>query len=139
MTRLAACFVLVLLLALPAEAQITLDADDLYVSEPVTVTLATPAEALTVTYRPGSSIETTETLPLRGEQSVTWTPVQAGVVALSAGGSGTRNVSVRYQRAPAGGIVVLLIAGCLLFGGAIFAFRKLFQDGPPPARPHLDT
>jgi len=139
MLRLALCIVVSLLIAVPATGQITLSADDLYVSEPVTVTLAAPAEALTVTYRPNSSIETVETIPARGEQTVSWTPAQAGVVALSAGGSGSRNVSVRYQRVPAGGIVVLLIAGCLLFGGAIFAFRKLFQDGPPPSRPHLDT
>lgn len=135
MLRLLVYLTLSLLLAVPAAGQITLSAEDLYVSEPVTVTLAAPAEALTVTYRPNSSIETVETIPARGQQTVTWTPVQAGVVALSAGGSGSRNVSVRYQRVPAGGIVVLLIAGCLLFGGAIFAFRKLFQDGPAPAKP----
>ena len=135
MLRLACCLLLTLLLTVPSPGQITLSDEDVFVDEPVTVTLAAPAEALTVTYRPNSSIARSVTIPTHGTREVTWTPEQAGVVALSAPESGMRNVSVRYRHVPAAGIVVLFIAGCLLFGGAIFAFRKLFQDGPAPVKP----
>jgi hypothetical protein len=57
-----------------------------------------------------------------------WTPDRAGIVALNVPEQGSRNVSVRFQGVSTSGIVVMLVAGGLLFGGAAFAFRLLFKD-----------
>lgn len=113
----------------PAEAaaQFTLSPETPVVGEPLTVTLPEAADALTVTYRPNSTIPHAEVIPTNGRTTVSWTPTNAGVVALSVG-TASMNTSVRYQSAPLSGIFVLLAAGLILFGGAIFAFRLLFQD-----------
>jgi hypothetical protein len=132
---------LVLLLGRPGDAvaQYTLAPEDLYVGTPVTITLAQPADTLTVTYRPNSSITSREILPTNGLQTVEWVPQKAGVAALSTPTGGAQNVSVRFQQAPVSGIIVLLLAGLILFGGIIFAFIKLFRNNPedldPAVRP----
>ncbi len=100
--------------------------------EAVRVTLPDTARALLATYRAGSDI-LAETDTLRADASggtVTWTPRQAGVVNLTVPGAGgpSQNVSVRFRAVPPGGVAVLVLAGCILFGGAAFAFRKLFED-----------
>lgn len=115
-------------LAPTAAAQYTLSAPRLYVGEPVTVTLPQAVQALEVTYRPNSSIATTETLTPAGGLTVEWTPTQAGVVRLSSAAAGGQNVSVRFQETPTSGLLVLILAGTILFGGAAFASVKLFQD-----------
>jgi hypothetical protein len=88
------------------------------------VTLPAPTDTLLATYRPSTSIAHVDTLV--GAQQ--WTPTEAGVVALSTPGGDTQNVSVRFARTPLAGLAVLLVAGLILFGGAGFAFRKLFED-----------
>lgn len=131
------CFVLLIGWSGTAMAQYTLDPADIYVGTPVTITLAEPADTLTVTYRPNSSIATQEVLLTNGQQTVEWVPQQAGVAAISTPAGGSQNVSVRFQDAPASGIFVLLLAGFILFGGVIFAFVKLFKDSPEKLDPEI--
>jgi hypothetical protein len=131
--RLPARLLLVLLLGFglsgPAAAQFQRSAEDLFVGTPVTVTLPAGADTLLVTYRPNSAIATTDAIPATGGQ-VAWTPADAGVVALAVPGGARETVSVRFQDTPAAGMLVLVLAGTILFGGAIFAFRKLFERRP---------
>jgi NSS family neurotransmitter:Na+ symporter len=113
--------------AIPARAR---------VGEAVNLTLP-GAASLTVTYRPNSSIARSVTLPVGSDGVVVWTPEQAGVVALVIDGGTSRNVSVRFAGVPWLGIVVLAAAGTILFGGAGYGLKRLFE-GDDHAFP-LDT
>lgn len=113
-----------------AHAQIEVEAEALYVGEPVEVTLPSGVDSLMVTYRPSSSISRTEIIPVGGAPVVEWTPAQPGVVRLAAEDGSAVNVSVRFQQIPAAGVVVLLLAGTILFGGAITASVLLFRGRP---------
>lgn len=134
-TRL--CILLLLWLAGTGEAaaQYVDPAEKPYVGDPVTVTLPA-ADTLLVTYRPNSSIARRVLIPAEGRQTVVWTPAEAGVVALATPQGGPQqNVSVRFDTPPVSGIFILLLAGAILFGGAVFAFVKLFQEDPPESEP----
>lgn len=124
---LPALLLAALLTAPAAQAQFTFEPDDIVVGVPVTVTLPPGTDTLTVVYRPNSSIGSTEHVPVGGAAAYTWTPAQPGIVRLATEDGAGQNVSVRFQSPPASGIVVLVLAGCILFGGAIFATRALFQ------------
>ncbi len=117
---------LLLGVAAPASAQYVAEDARLYIEQPVALTL--PGDTLVVTYRPNSSIARVDTLV--GTRA--WTPRQAGVVKLQAPGGEAQSVSVRFDRTPASGLFVLIGAGLILFGGAGFAFRKLFEDDDLP-------
>lgn len=125
-------YLLFFLLLVPVAAQAQLvDGSSLVLrGEPVQVSTITPegpVDTLTVIYRPNAILARRVYLPTGGASTVEWTPETAGVVRLVAGAV-EQNVSVRYRRPPIGGIMVLLLAGFILFGGATFAFRKLFQS-----------
>ena len=110
-----------------AAAQYVPPEASLVVGRPVQITLPAPSDTLTVTYRPNSSIDAVEHVaPAAGSASLTWTPREAGVVQLTSSGGPAQNVSVRFSTPPISGILVLTLAGLILFGGAVFAFRKLF-------------
>lgn len=95
--------------------------------EPVRITFSAPADTATVTYRPGAITAVTETFT-PGASTFEFTPERAGVVSVSGGGAG-QNLSVRFQRAPASGLLVMLVAGLILFGGAGVSLRALLADG----------
>ena len=126
-------FLLCLCLPLGAAAQFTLSDDTPVQGEPVTIELMEPAAMLILVYRPRSSVAERDTL--RADAPTTtfqWVPEEAGVVSIVTP-AGTKNVSVRYPGLSTSGLIVMVIAGGLLFGGAAFAFRLLFQeDGPAP-------
>ena len=92
---------------------------------------------LRVTYRPNSEVETVQRLgATNAEGELVWIPEDAGIATLEAGlasvgseGEPTSlnlTVSVRFQSSPALGIVILLTAGMILFGGNGYAFAKTF-------------
>jgi hypothetical protein len=98
-----------------------------------------------VVYRPNSSTSHTAALPPTDAAGVTrWTPAYAGIVALTARTGpepdgeasaeiATARVAVRYGGFPPSGLLVMLVAGVLLFGGAALGFVKLLGGpGPPP-------
>ena len=119
---------LCLLAGFSLPAQIELSPDEPVEGELVTVTLDKPARELIITYRPNSSVIRRDTLRADAPATAfTWTPEQAGVVALAAGDA-TRNVSVRFRGWSWGGILVMIFAAGILFGGATFAFRTMFRD-----------
>lgn len=101
---------------------ITLEADDAPVA----------GAMVKVHYRPNSETTVTQTLgPSDTAGGVEWTPDDAGIVTLEAQREGaeapfaTRNVAVRYRGFPAQGLMIMLLAGVLLFGGAAFGFVML--------------
>ncbi len=115
--------------ALPmgAHAQLVSRDSAIVRGQPVTITLPQPApDTLIVEYRPNAVLARQVPLPTGGASTVVWTPDAAGVVRLIAGDV-RQNVSVRYVTPPISGIIVLLLAATILFGGAIYALRKLFQ------------
>lgn len=95
--------------------------------EPVRVTFSAAVDTATVTYRPGAITASTETYT-PGASTFEFTPTRAGVVSVAAAGA-SQNLSVRFQSAPASGILVMLFAGLILFGGAGIALRALLADG----------
>lgn len=104
--------------------------------EPVRVTFSAPADTVRITYRPGAITASSETFTPRSA-TFEFVPARAGVVAVAAGGT-SQNLSVRFQRAPGAGIVVMVLAGLILFGGAIVSLRVLMSGDPevdPALRP----
>jgi hypothetical protein len=134
------------LLTLPASAQIRFEPQPVEAGaeassfpvqgQPVRVTLDQPTDFVRVVWRPNSAIPDTVTLDSEGS-SFLWTPTRAGVATVLTS-NGEQNVSVRYSSFPGSGILVLVLAGCILFGGAGFAMGKLLSDDEAPALP-LDT
>lgn len=105
--------------------------------EPVLVTFEAPADTVTVTYRPGAVTARTETFTGVGE-TFEFTPERAGVVAVAAAGGSPKSLSVRFVSSPLAGIVVMILAGLILFGGAAISLRALLSDGhriEPELRP----
>lgn len=86
-------------------------------------------------YRPGSKVSRTEMVgTTRDDGRLLWTPDGAGIVTLRTVGDGapalSTNLSVRFQGVPLSGLIILLGAGIILYGGVIWGFRLL--AGLPP-------
>lgn len=109
----------------------------LVAGDQATLTFDAPVETVVTTYRPNSAIPIVDTLAVGGFASVRWTPERAGVVRVSVPGGPSRNLSVRFAALPVSGIVVLIVAGLILFGGAGWAMRMLLSDGPPRTLPEM--
>ena len=77
---------------------------------------------VTVTYRPGSSVEETLEIGMTTAGGrLEWTPDKAGIATLNAsweGGTTSTNVSVKFPRTPLGGMIIMILAGLLLLGGS---------------------
>ena len=121
--------ILLALLAAPAGAQeiVSVTPEAPTRGEPVTVTFSAPVDSVTVTYRPGAVTATTETFT-PGASTFTFSPEKAGVVQV-ASGDASQSLSVRYVGTPIGGLIVMILAGLILFGGAGIALRTLLSDG----------
>ena len=115
----------------PAAAQFVAPDQRVVVGRPVDLQVPAGTDTVRVTYRPNSAIGQVEALPVTAA-TVRWTPREAGVVALAGAGGAAQNVSVRFEETPALGLLMLTLAGLILFGGATFAFIKLFSGGSPP-------
>ena len=93
-------------------------------------------------YRPGSEVSHEERVGTADAQGrVAWTPTDAGLVSLraeipTAGDPEvvTTNLSARYAGVPLAGLLILVVAGTILYGGVIRGFRSLGQAPPilPP-------
>lgn len=113
--------------------------------EPVTVTVTDGGEPLAgarldAHYRPNSQTASREPLaPTDAAGRTEWTPRAAGIATLELldpdGGPplASLNTAIRYGGFPAAGMVVMIVAGLLLFGGAAFGTWMLFSEGGAPA------
>lgn len=129
-------FLLLLALAAPASAQaVTLAPEIPEVGQETTLRLAQPADYVVVTYRPNSIVAERDTIRIGGFDSVKWTPERAGVVQIGLPDGGSQNVSVRFTGVPLSGLLILIFAGTILFGGAIFAMKKLLEGDEPLVMP----
>lgn len=132
-------FLLILAAAVPmaglqAQEEIGLSVDAPQVGQPLTITLAQPTDSLRITFRPNSSMVKTEVLVNNPPAAVfEWTPRDPGLVQLGytdpeSGAVVRRNVSVFFDGLSVSGLVVMISAGLILFGGAGLAFHTLFRD-----------
>lgn len=134
--RFLALLSLLALAPLPAAGQgITLTPEIPEVGQETTVRLSAPADYIVVTYRPNSIVAQRDTIRIGGFESVKWTPARAGVVRIGLPDGAAQNVSVRFTGIPLSGLLILIVAGTILFGGAVFAMRKLLEDGDPLIMP----
>jgi len=145
-----ATLLLTVALAAPGTAGITLSRDYPTEGEAVEIIVTraddTPAVGapVTVTYRPGSTVSAEDSLGVTGADGrLAWMPENAGLVTLAAeipaapGGeaeSVTTNLSVKFHGIPTRGILVLLAAGFIFYGGVIQGFRRMTRipAGLPP-------
>ena len=90
--------------------------------------------AITVTYRPGSAVPAAfEIGSTTADGNFDWTPREAGIVAISAiwvdadgaEQTDTVNASVKYNPTPIAGIVIMIVAGLALIGGAVERIARL--------------
>lgn len=149
--RLLPCLALLAsLVAAPAGAQpITLLRPDTTLDEatrhvpvrntPIRITLPEPANHVRVIWRPKSAIPDTVTVLETGGTSFLWTPRRAGVATILTDTGIEQNVSVRYDTFPASGLLILILAGGVLFGGAGFALGKLLGAESPAPERRADT
>ena len=150
MKALILSFALLLCLC-PLTAQIQLSEPMPIKGQAVDITLPQPAQRLLIRYRPNSSLSTMDTLYSETPTDhFQWKARQAGIATLFTEDEDgqtlhSRNVSVRFKGTSPGGIVVMLLAGIVLFGGAIFSFRLLFKKeeenipGPGELEHRADT
>ena len=140
--------IFVLMLAGPAWAGIELSQDYPRANEPVELTLTTasgfPAAGVEVKagYGPGSELLRETSLGTTDNAGkLSWTPEEAGLVALSAEAQGAdgpealaSSISVQFDGAPVSGLLVMLVAGLILYGGVIAGFRRMGKPVPswPP-------
>lgn len=120
--------ILFLAVSFSLPAQIRLTEEPPVAGRENSITLEEPATEVIVTYRPNSAVIRRDTL--RAPQPVTaftWTPGRAGVVNLQTA-TASRNLSVRFNTFSWAGLVVMIAAAVVLFGGAGLAFRILFRD-----------
>jgi len=99
--------------------------------QPTTISLeGATMTKLVVTYRPASKVSDEDTLEAT-DGKVTWTPKAAGLVQLDAYYGAkkpvTDVVSVRFAHWFTFGLVVMVVAGVLLFGGAFVSIRALLS------------
>lgn len=120
-------FFAVLAASVSAQDVVSIEPDSPTRGEVVTVTFSEPVDSVTVTYRPGAVTAVTEVMT---PESATFrfTPERAGVVSIASGGA-SQSLSVRYVGVPLGGLVVMILAGLILFGGAAISMRALLADG----------
>lgn len=136
----AACgLTLTLAFAAATEAGISTSTDRPVQGEPTRVMVdvdgtAVSGAVVTAVYRPGSEVSKTVDIgTTTADGSVEWIPEDAGVVTLSAADQ-SQNVSVQFAGLPLPGLLILLLAGIVLYGGVIRGFRML-AGAPPPELP----
>lgn len=121
----------------PTATRIDVFPEKLVVGDKSSLSFDAPVQTVVVTYRPNSAIPLVDTVHVGGFESIRWTPERAGVVRVAVPGGPSRNLSVRFAALPVAGIVVLILAGLILFGGAAWAMYKLLSDGMPHTIPEV--
>ena len=84
-----------------------------------------------VTYRPGSNVAATKVAGTTdGTGEIEWIPDHAGIATLEVEGddasSPSLTVSVRFRNVPTLGVILLMLAGMILFGGNGYSIAKTF-------------
>jgi hypothetical protein len=132
-----------------AAAELSIATDFPIVGKPVTVSVSgtgpTEALELRVVYAPNSETQTVEEIGrFSPGGTVDWNPRRFGIATLTATDetgemAATENVAILPAAAPPGGVLVMLFAGVLLFGGAGYSLRSVLRSGVPEQMPPVDT
>ena len=108
--------------------------------EAVIIVLREPVGRLEAVYAPNSKVSRRQALePLaKDPRSYSWTPERAGIVTLEAyplaGASAegkpiaTKKLSVAFDGSPVAGVLIMLVAGVILFGGAFLTLRSIMHS-----------
>ncbi len=100
---------------------------------------------LSVVYSPNSETSTEEEIGVvPADGKVPWTPSRSGIATVAVrDGSGAavaaENVAILFDRTPSSGVLVMIFAGVLLFGGAGYSLRSVLRSGVPETAPLIDT
>lgn len=134
----SALFTMLCLVMIGPPAQATIEVSNVSpeVGERIQLNFPVPVDTLTVTYRPNSSVAKTEIIAIDPPAtSVEWASQNPGLVELTYLDKRTnpatavsRNLSIRFAGLSGSGLFVMLLAGTVLFGGVVTAFRSLFRD-----------
>jgi hypothetical protein len=114
------------------------------VGKETVITLSEPVDELAITYQPDAPVARTVRLATNGALEVPWVPAKAGVVKIAAvNGDGVAEVSVKFDGTPMLGVVIFIVAGIILFGGASLSMYSIFarreeEAELPEARVHQD-
>jgi hypothetical protein len=87
-----------------------------------------------VTYRPNSQTSQTKPLGAFGaDAKLVWLPTDSCIAQIKATSpdgktSVSTNAAVRFPSPPISGIVILLVAGLILFGGAGYSLAKAMKE-----------
>ena len=138
--RVAVALAFVLTLAAGAYAgwSIELAKDFPVRGEPVELFVTPPdgeacsSAQVSVTYRPNSKTE--KEVVIGSPQAaceLTWIPEDPGIVRITVKVNGKteaeKRASVRFAKTPASGIVILIFAGLVLYGGIAYSFKVSFS------------
>ena len=100
---------------------------------------------LWVIYSPNSETQTEEKIGrFSSGGAMIWNPTRFGIATLSARNDegmavATENVAILFAETPGSGVLVMLFAGLLLFGGAGLSLRSVLRSGVPQHVPPIDT
>lgn len=100
---------------------------------------------LWVVYSPTSETSTEEEVGrFSTDGTVTWSPSRFGIATLSARDDAgqvvaAENAAILFAETPGTGVLVMIFAGVLLFGGAAFSLRSVLASGVPEQLPPIDT
>ena len=92
---------------------------------------------MSVTYRPGSRVSHTDIIGFSGaDGKIDWTPATAGIATITATWTGpnlaeetaSTNVSVRFQKLPIDGIIIMIVAGLILIVGSATRMYKVLKS-----------
>ena len=142
--------VLVALAGVPAAAADLVVDDDFPVvgrNQKVTLSGTEQPEDLTlwVVYSPNSETQTEDEIGAFSSTGViTWIPARFGIATLSVRTDdgekiASENVAILFAETPVAGVLVMIFAALLLFGGAGFSLRSVLSSGVPDHGLPIDT
>ena len=133
----------------PLAADLTADGDFPVVGKTQNVSLTGVEDVsdmtLWVVYSPTSETQTEEEIGrFRADGRIAWKPSRFGIATLSARGDDGgvvvgENVAILFAETPVAGVMVMLFAGVLLFGGAVISMWSVLKSGLPETAPLIDT
>ncbi len=97
----------------------------------------TPITEVDIVYRPNSRTSKNEKIQVSPPaRKVSWVPKDAGLAMVKVtteSNTITRNISIRFAHFPFSGIIVMVVAGIILLGGASFSIYLLTKTPLPPS------
>lgn len=108
------------------KAQIEISPKSPSVGEEVTITLSEMSDKIMIIYRPNSQVQIFDSIETGNSSKVSWTPKNPGVVSIKSNAHSV-NVSVKYASISWSGLVVMVLAFLILFGGVAYSFAVLFR------------